>query len=159
MNIVIDNNDFIIENVFFLEKTNNIIIDGFFSKIIVSDEYFTMNGLFLNLSLTIHDNIAINHYNKQIINFDSHTQNNLLLITKISEIENAIIHYYKKLHDSKKKTNLALTTQLYNGYFKIFKENGILYKKSKSNKKYILKISGVWENKEEIGVSYKFIEV
>lgn len=156
MNIVLDNNDFMIENVFFLEKTNNVIIDGFFSKVIVSDEYFTMNGLFLNLPLIINENIAINQYNKQIINFDSHTQNNLLLITKISEIENAIIHYYKRLHDIKKKTNLALTTQLYNGYFKIFRENSMMHRKS--NKKYILKVSGVWETKEEIGVSYKFIE-
>jgi hypothetical protein len=29
----------------------------------------------------------------------------------------------------------------------------------KSNKKYIIKISGLWENKEEVGISYKFIEV
>jgi hypothetical protein len=35
MNIVLDNTDFVIENMFFLEKTNNIIIDGFFSKIII----------------------------------------------------------------------------------------------------------------------------
>jgi hypothetical protein len=157
MNIVLDNNDFAIENVFFLEKTNNIIIDGFFSKIIMSDSYFTMNGLFLILPLLVNEHGGMSQYNKQIINFDSHIQNNLLLITKISEIENNIIHYYKRIHDSKKKTNLALTTQLFNGYFKIFKENES-YKKSKHNKKYILKISGVWENKEEIGVSYKFIE-
>ena len=158
MNIVLDNNDFVIENMFFLEKTNNIIIDGLFSKIIISDAYFTMNGLFLNLPLCVHDHVAMNQYNKQIINFDSHTQNNILLITKISEIENSIIHYYKKIHESKKRTNLALTTQLFNGYFKIFKDHELQSKKSKSNKKYILKISGVWENKEEIGVSYKFIE-
>jgi hypothetical protein len=158
MNIILDNNDFIIEHVFFLEKTNNVIIDGVFSKIIISDEYFTMNGLFLNLPLTVNENIAINQYNKQVINFDSHIQNNLLLITKISEIENSIIHYYKRINENKKKTNLALTNQLFNGYFKIFRENGIPTKKMRSAKRYILKISGVWENKDEIGVSYKFIE-
>ena len=178
MNIILDNNDFAIENVFFLEKMNNVIIDGFFSKIIVSDEFFTMNGLFLNLPLIVNESSMINQYNKQIINFNSHTQNNLLLITKISEIENTIIHYYKKLHDIKKKSSLVLSTQLFNGYFKIYKENGYFsnYRADignpsskpggkpdniipKVNKKYIIKISGLWENKEEVGISYKFIEV
>lgn len=174
MNIILDNNDFAIENVFFLEKTNNVIIDGFFSKIIISDEFFTMNGLFLNLPLIVNESSMINQYNKQIINFDSHIQNNLLLITKISEIENSIIHYYKKIHDVKKKTSLVLSTQLFNGYFKIYKENGYFsnYRANSSNKtgnienttrtqhkKYIIKISGLWENKDEIGISYKFIEV
>ena len=169
MNIIFDNNDFAVENTFFLEKTNNIIIDGFFSKIIVSDEYFTMNGLFLNLPLIVMESSTTNQYNKQIIHFNSHIQNNLLLITKISEIENSIINYYKKMNDSKKKTNLALTTQLFNGYFKIYKENGYFSTHRQDNakfeitrskhKKYIIKISGIWENKNEIGISYKFIEV
>jgi hypothetical protein len=174
MNIILDNNDFAIENVFFLEKTNNVIIDGLFSKIIISDEFFTMNGLFLNLPLIVNESSMINQYNKQIINFNSHIQNNLLLITKISEIENSIIHYYKKIHDVKKKTSLVLTTQLFNGYFKIYKENGYFsnyrtnpsskpgkmeHTMRPSDKKYIIKISGLWENKEEIGISYKFIEV
>ena len=172
MNIIFDNNDFSIENTFFLEKTNNTIIDGFFSKIIVSDDYFTMNGLFMNLPLIIMEYSTTNQYNKQIIHFNSHLQNNLLLIRKISEIENTIINYYKKINESKKKTNLALTTQLFNGYFKIYKETRYFSNfrtdniKSLQNditrskhKKYIIKISGIWENKSEIGVSYKFIEV
>jgi len=179
MNIILDNNDFSIENIFFLEKTNNVIIDGFFSKIIVSDAYFTMNGLFLDLPLLVNESSMVNQYNKQIISFNSHIQQNLLLITKISEIENSILHYYKKIHDLKKKTTLVLSTQLFNGYFKIYKENGYFsnhredisngnvvnkhckldHIMPKSNKKYIIKISGLWENKEEVGISYKFIEV
>jgi hypothetical protein len=176
MNIILDNNDFAIQNIFFLEKMNNVIIDGFFSKIIVSDEFFTMNGLFLDLPVIVNESSMVNQYNKQIINFNSHTQNNLLLITKISEIENSIIHYYKKIYDIKKKSSLVLTTQLFNGYFKIYKENGYFSNHrtdignpsskpggkpdiTKTNKKYIIKISGLWENKEEVGISYKFIEV
>jgi hypothetical protein len=175
MNIILDNNDFSVQNVFFLEKTNNIIIDGFFSKIIVSDEFFIMNGLFLDLPLVVNESSTVNQYNKQIISFNSHIQTNLLLITKISEIENTIIHYYKKMHDIKKKTSLVLTTQLFNGFFKIYKENGYssCYRSdndnysvksgkgdlTRVNKKYIIKISGLWENKDEIGISYKFIEV
>jgi hypothetical protein len=89
------------------------------------------------------------------------------LITKISEIENTLINYYKKLNASSKKTNLSLTQQLFNGYFKIYKEPGYFSNtrvESKNNgknstKKYIIKISGLWETKEEVGVSYKFIEV
>jgi hypothetical protein len=168
MNIILDNNDFAIENTFFLEKTNNVIIDGFFSKIIISDEYFTMNGLFLELPLTVNECSITNQYNKQIIHFNSNIQNILLLIKKISEIENILINYYKKINNtSNKKTNLSLTQQLFNGYFKIYKETSFFSNfrgEPKTNgknaaKKYIIKISGLWENKEEIGVSYKFIEV
>lgn len=109
-----------------------------------------MNGLFLNLPLYVRDHITMNQYNKQIINFDSHTQNNLLLITKISEIENSIIHYYKKIHENKKRSNLALTTQLFNGYFKIFKDHELQSKKSKSNKNTFLKFQASGKTKKKL---------
>lgn len=156
MNIVFDSNDFKIENLYFLEKKKNVVIDGFFSKMVYSDECFTMNGLFFLLPLVCNCDGTI-FQNKQCIQFQSHLPANLLCITKLSEIENGIINYYKKINSIKKRNNLVLTNQLYNGFFKIYKENNA--SKNARNKKFMLKISGLWETREEVGITYKFMEI
>jgi len=157
MNIVFDSNDFKIENLYFLEKKKNVVIDGFFSKMVYSDEFFTMNGIFFFLPLICQCDNTI-FQNKQCIQFQSHLPANLLCITKLSEIENSIINYYKKINSIKKRNNLVLTNQLYNGFFKIYKENYNSLKIHK-NKKFVLKISGLWENHDEVGITYKFMEI
>jgi hypothetical protein len=155
MNIIFENDDFKIENTFFLEKKKNVVIDGCFSKIIYSDEHFTMNGLFFSLPLLINNETVGYAQNKHVIYFNSHLQKNLLLITKFSEIENSIINYYKKINGIRKNSNLILTNQLYNGYFKLYKER----ETHLPNKKYILKISGLWETRSEVGITFKFMEI
>ena len=155
MNIIFENDDFTVENIFFQEKKKNVVVDGCFSKMIYSDDYFTMNGLFFSLPLTINNESACYTQNKHVIYFNSHLQKNLLLITKFSEIENSIINYYKKSNGLKKNNNLVLTNQLYNGYFKLYKER----ENHSLNKKYILKISGLWETRDEVGITFKFMEI
>lgn len=157
MNIVIKTDDFSIENIFFLERKKNVIIDGSFSKIIYSDNLFIMNGLFFEFPLQLSNETSQNIFNKQSVYFNSHLQKNLLCITKISEIENSILNYYKKTNGSHKRNSLLLTNQLYNGFFKIYKDNSSA--STHGTKKYILKISGLWENQNEIGITYKFNEV
>ena len=157
MNILITTDDFSIENLFFLERKKNVIIDGSFSKIIYSDNMFIMNGLFFEFPLQLNSESSQNVFNKQYVYFNSHLQKNLLCITKISEIENSVLNYYKKTNGITKKNNLMLTNQLYNGFFKIYKDNS--YIPNHGTKKYILKISGLWENQNEIGITYKFNEV
>jgi hypothetical protein len=157
MNILIKTDDFSIENLFFLERKKNVIIDGTFSKIIYSDNLFIMNGLFFEFPLQLNVETAQHVFNKQCVYFNSHLQKNLLCITKISEIENSILNYYKKANGLDKKNNLLLTTQLYNGFFKIYKDN--THASNNGTKKYILKISGLWETRNEIGITYKFAEV
>lgn len=157
MNIVFDSNDFKIESLYFLEKKKNVVIDGFFSKMVYSDEFFTMNGIFFSLPLIYQCDTNV-FQNKQCIQFQSHLPVNLLCITKLSEIENGIINYYKKINSIKKRNNLVLTNQLYNGFFKIYKENYNTLKVQR-NKKFMLKISGLWENRDEVGITYKFMEI
>jgi hypothetical protein len=71
-------------------------------------------------------------------------------------MENAIINMYKEINCVKKINNLGLSNQLHKGCFKIYKErkHGVA-----SQKKYMLKISGVWENVNEVGITYKFLEI
>ena len=47
MNIVLHKHQFNIESINLLKKKTNTIIDGVFTKFIYSNEYFTMNGLYL----------------------------------------------------------------------------------------------------------------
>lgn len=155
MNIIFENDDFKVENIFFQEKKKNVVVDGCFSKMIYSDDYFTMNGLFFSLPILVNNESVGYAQNKHVIYFNSHLQKNLLLITKFSEIENNIINYYKKTNGLKKTSNLVLTNQLYNGYFKLYKER----ENQSPIKKYILKISGIWETRSEVGITFKFMEI
>ena len=161
MNIVFNDNDFKIENVFFLEKKRNVVIDGVFSKLLYSNELLTMNGLFFTIPLLIKtvNETQTQYVDKQYVSFNSHLEHNLLYITKLSEIENSIINYYKAIHCINKRNNLVLTNQLYNGYFKLQKEHKRPTPMNVENRKYMLKVSGLWENQNEVGITYKFIEV
>jgi len=95
---------------------------------------------------------------KHTVSFYAHNIKNLQYISILSGIELAIITTYKEMTMSKKRNVLGLSSQLYKGYFKIYKEkynNHANY----TTKNYVLKISGIWENAEEIGLTYKFVEV
>jgi hypothetical protein len=163
MNIVLNLSTFNPENIFFLDKKKNNIIDGCFSKVIYSSEYFTMNGIFFIIHFInkmpdiFLPNTHINYNeNKYTIYFYTHDIKNLQYITLLSELETAIINIYKQINGLRKRNNLVLTNQLYKGFFKIYKEKQT---GSLETKNYMLKISGVWENAEEVGITYKFIEV
>jgi len=260
MNIIINPISFNSKCIFFSDKKKNNIINGCFSKIIYSPEYFTMNGIFFVIPFTIKSHMAISNPpgienssffrsanpalsfddksstdnllaqdNKYTVYFYTHDVKNLQYITLLSKIENAIINTYKEINGLKKRINLVLTNQLYKGFFKIYKEkrlraitkllhssayiedsvsrepldteglttcvdrtpfsigfairskeenaqisgrgavgylgnSGLTLverssKEFEKNAEYMLKISGVWENAEEIGITYKFIEV
>jgi hypothetical protein len=157
MNIVINPTKFNSQHIFFLEKKKNNIIDGCFSKVIYSPEHFTMNGIFFVIPFVSKSNTNISSESKYTVYFYTHDVKNLQYITILSQIENSIINTYKEMNGLKKQNNLVLTNQLHKGYFKIYKEKTTC--KSPNDKKYMLKISGVWENAEEIGITYKFIEI
>ena len=47
---------------------------------------------------------------------------------------------------------MLLSKQLFNGYIKIYKENvHIIHDKLR----LVMKISGIWENETEVGLTYK----
>ena len=175
MNIVINPTKFNIQNIFFLDKKKNNVIDGCFSKIIYSSDCFTMNGVFFVIPFvsksTLHStpsaygklserDVPGHKYfteSKYTVCFYTHEVKNLQYITLLSEIENMIINTYKEMNGLKKCNNLVLTNQLYKGFFRIYKEKQSC--KSSNETKYMLKISGVWENADEVGITYKFIEI
>lgn len=150
MNIILNHYQFNIQNVHFMEKKKNIIIDGFFTKIIYFDQFVTLNAIYIHFPI---------HYNEKILNnyIFFNPLNNILLIKKITQIEEEIVNYFREEFNITKPIVLTLHNQLYSGKIKVFKE----YNKENNlaNSRFVLKISGIWENHKEIGIAYKFLEM
>jgi hypothetical protein len=155
MNFIFDICDFNIENIHLFEKKKNIVIDGIFTKIVYSDELLTMNGIYLKFPLDLQTNTNTNTYTHRNIHFYPYSSVNLSYIKQFSQIEEMIINYYKFFYNIRKKNNMVLTSQLYSGFFKLYRDSNEI----KPNTRYVLKISGIWENKTDIGITYKIMEM
>ena len=150
MNLVIDKDEFAINNVFFNEKIKNTVIpDSNFIRIIYSNDLFTLNGIYLKVNFNI---LSVEkYYNKFKCSYK--VQDNLDLINYIDKLEKDILDKYKKEH---KIPHYKLSEQLNYGYLKIFSEK--MEKKYTNN--FILKISGIWENcSGDYGLTYKFMDI
>ena len=161
MNILLHVNDFNLSNIFFLDKKTNMIMDGVFTKIIFSNHCMSMNGLYIDFPIK---NVMTNRIqSKNIIQLD--IINNKDIIQKICDIEKKVLDYYvqyfssvseindKRINIQNKSIANTLKNQFQNGSIKYYKE----YEYLKSGLFYI-KISGIWENQNEIGITFKLIE-
>lgn len=157
MNVAISVPNFNIVNSTLLDSKKNIITtDGIFTKIIYSTPLFIMNGIFFYFPITV-DNI-INSNGRFFINFNPNSKNNSLIIRDISNIEEHILDFYKKTNLVDKNKTLLLKNQLNTGNIKVYKDtNDNLTNTNFTNKQFILKISGIWENKFDFGITYKII--
>jgi flagellar basal body rod protein FlgG len=150
MNLVKDLNQYDDSYIIFCEPIkNNVMNDGNFIRILYSTNNFTLNGIYLFISLK--DIVCDKYYNKYKCNFN--VNNHKDLIEKIKLIEENIL---KKLENVfyNKFPQYKINEQLKNGYIKIFQEI-----QNKSNVSFILKISGVWEINSSFGLTYKFIKI
>jgi hypothetical protein len=140
MNVLIDSYGFCSNNIYFQDKKINNIINGYFTKMIYSTQYFTLNCIYLTLPLdSIRKEKSIN---KTSIFFNPFTVNNLSIIQKITSIEYDIIHFYKKMNQSNKNATCLLSKQLYSGMIKTHPYDSIFT----NSFHYSIKISGIWEN-------------
>jgi hypothetical protein len=155
MNIIYNNiSQFKFYNVFFLEPKKNIIMDGKFTKIVYSDDLLIMNGIYLIVPF---EDFYIEHnINKFSLKLNIHNPTNINIINELINIEKNIVDYYNKLFECSKKPFALLKEQILNGNIKLYKEND---NKNTHNTKIIIKISGVWENNDQIGLTYKFMQV
>ena len=132
---------------------NSVMQYSNFYKIVYSNELISLNGLYILFNL---HNI---NQNKEKILFNY--SDNKTHIDKISEIENYILN----LIYSNKNKIYKISELLNNGFIKYCYNdssiNNINYNNNNkySNKSLILKISGLWETKENIGVTFKIILV
>lgn len=80
---------------------------------------------------------------------------------ELSKLEYRIIEYYKQINQNKssKKAMCLLTKQLYSGTLKLYKENHFANTIKDKKGQYVVKISGIWETSEEIGITFKLVEM
>ncbi len=152
MNITYDIDKYNNKNIYFLETKQNMLMEGKFTKLLFSDNILTTIGVFLNLHFINSNIFQINK--KHILKFEKN-DTNIKLINHLVNIEKSIIQYYKHLNSCNKEPNYLLHNTLMNGSIKLYMKQNIQL----SNVKYIIKISGVWENEDQVGITYKFLEI
>jgi len=134
----------------FLNSKRNITMDGEFTKILFVNEHFSMDSLFIEFPIELqHEPINKNAALKS--NSNTH-----MVMKKFSELEKQLINYYKIYKNVNKKSILLLSNNLTNGNVKIFTP---VKNNTGSTKTYGIKISGIWESYDSIGLTYKIIEV
>ena len=148
MYVVLDVSNIDINNVFYLEKVKNTVMDNSnFLRVVYSNDLFTLNGIFVKFSLNLHT--VEKSFNKYKCLFDSKSHQDI--IAQISSIEKTMLSKQAFMH---KLPICRISEQLTNGYLKIFNETTC-----KDTNEFILKIYGLWENNYEYGLTYKFITV
>ena len=150
MNIVLTHNQFNSNNIYFNEPIQNTVMDNSrFIKLIYSNENIMLNGIFLLLNIKI---INKETYFKKIkISYDISNSINKEILMNIYKIEHNILLKYKS---TKKPRNIVYET-LNSGVIKIFPN--IDKDLNNSNNSFILKISGIWEDDNEYGLTYKIL--
>jgi hypothetical protein len=126
MNLLLDLKNVSTANVFFMETKPNMLFDGIFTKINYCEEFFTMYGIYINISTDVMQP-----------KIDTLTMNALV------KLETELLNMYGK--------SKPLGSKM------VFKLSEFLQTKFTIKDKSIsLKISGIWENRNnEYGLSFK----
>ena len=145
---------------------NNIQKNNIFYKILYSNDFVTLNGIYSYFKL---QNITLDQ-NQQIISFSKDL--NLNIIEKLIEIESKILNKYSK----NKEKSYKIFEFLNNNYIKYNYIEHFEYNNNLQNNKHldlinnfqhfkktdielIIKISGIWECNNINGLTFKFLSI
>ena len=133
---------------------NSAVQYNYFYKLLYSTHIVSLTSIFLLFELN-----SLSFENDKI-KFDRSTLNNSVF-SKLIELEDQILNL---IIDSKNK--LYKLKEIYeNQFFKFSLSddneniNSYNYLKHLNNRTFIIKISGIWESKDSIGLTFKFIKV
>ena len=151
MNIVTSIDSYDNNHIFFTDPIQNTVIsDSEFVRIIYSNNDIILKGIYLYISLS---NITLDvYYNKYKCVFCKKINNTV--ISQLENLEKSILNKYT----TSKKPEYSIHNQIMNGYIKIFTSSPAKYK-TDNNIQLILKVSGIWENDNTYGVTFKFIPI
>ena len=151
-----DGNDGInLKHLYFSEPIQNSIIhDSYFIRMNYSDNDVSLTGLIFPINLSF---ITISKsFNKNTIMYD--LQSNKEVILNICKLETLILEKYNIFLNSTGNNTLKipvynLSTQMKSCIIKLFSN----IDKHTQECNIILKISGIWENIREYGITFKFM--
>ena len=148
MNIVKKIDQYDEKCVFFCEPIkNNVMNEGNFIRILYSNSYFTLNGIYLLINLT--DVFCDKYYTKYKCIFNPAIHKDLINQLKMLE-ENLM----NKCDFQNKIPQYKIYEQLINGSIKLSNDIG-----NRSQSNLILKISGIWETQDKYGLTFKFVKI
>ena len=108
----------VVGHISFSRPTKNNVINGTFTKIIMTFPYVTIMGLCINTPIVAHRRIR--DISKTTIFSSKFSNANIALFKILSTIEDRIIHKFKATHNSSKIAVFSLKEHLYNSSIKIF---------------------------------------
>jgi hypothetical protein len=145
-------NNFNINNVFLDEKQdNNVLYGSDFYRLQYSDENITLNSIYLKVNLK---NVKFGKYfNKLKCNFKK--EDNEQTLIELNSIEKIIIDKYKNI--LKKKPKYIIMDQIKQNFIKIFIDNKSINYEKITEINLILKISGIWADKNNFGLTFRVL--
>lgn len=124
---------------------NNIMNNGNFIKILYYSPLFKLNAIYLKINIK-------NYLNENNIYRNNYIFNPYSYVDLIEKIKNIEIEILSKLEIIDKIPEYDLSSKMASGNIKIMTD--IIEEKFDN---FIIKISGIWENKNYYGLNYKFI--
>ena len=106
------------------------------------------------------DNVLPMYPYKTTYRFDPNLEDNRETVVHLCVLEEQILEYYKEMHGVPKTAIYNLKSSLLNGTIKIHEEPESVHTEKKPIfNEYVLKISGVWETKMYVGLTFKFMYI
>jgi hypothetical protein len=152
MNILINHFQFDTNNTFFIDKKKNIIVNGSFSRLLYSNSFFVMNGLHFEFPIVDYRIVNTNQ-NSELI-FSPYKDTNMSYVSDFVKIENTLLTNYNMIYGTKKSFSGVLSKQLHSGNMKLYRN---LQKRRTQPQQLVIKISGIWETDNEIGLATKLL--
>lgn len=154
MNLVIKVDDLLNRNIFFMDVVKNTVMENSnFVRVNFSNEDIITNGIFLMFELN--STSIERYYSKYKCTFS--LSENATILNKLFDIEKQILLSYSsssiKNDMNSRRIFFKLREQLKSGMLKIVNNKTI----TDANIKVLLKISGLWDTGESIGLTYKFL--
>lgn len=160
MNLVLNSEHFNAAAIYFTEpKINTHLVNSTFNRITYSTENFNMSGIYIQFELYIKYNEKNYNNNVYVYYFDQENEHNKSVIDEFFKIENNILHKWRNLQkNSTKIQKREITKQMTESSISVWNNDTCITEKPAFHK-FIIKISGVWENESdnEFGLTFKFI--
>jgi hypothetical protein len=142
-----------------LDTKKNIIMDGSFTKLLYSTDFATMNGIYMRIPLVFHNETKMN--SKVVLHFSPANQANWGFYKELCRFEHDVIAAFRTYASSQKTPVYAMREYFKFGTVKIFRSptHARVAHEGETESVCVLKISGIWETENSVGVTYKIVEM
>jgi len=138
----------------FLYSKQNTVMDGEFTKLLFSRDDFTMNGLHILFPIVLDPRSNKSEYVNHIRSIHNNIQLNAKMIQDFCLLERKLLSQYKKYNRCEKQFELSFYKQISTRQIRVYNEPN-----HKLPPIIIIKISGIWESRNQIGMTYKIVEL